>query len=783
MVLCRDKGSKGSDSVAIISNNRPFIGITDAIKISAGTDDGIMYSNPFPFDFYYNDENIKQGIRLSGNTFAYLTPNLTVEELKINRRDAVCKGLYREDHEDYVRLVWIGYSHYSASNQTEANRLEWEIYFFKDENIIEVVIGKTPRTSGSVDYFDTKGGKIFNGPFEAGCSYVFKGDETGKNFKVYPQSHFEKPQYLERDIAIIGENGEEKLVYPTTIASNTLVEQDDGTYEKLSDVLKNLKGGGDYEFLPVRPNDYLTFTDKGEYDYAVSIFSKAIKSFYWKEDGTIRFINTSNAMAYFKLDGETGEITRIKSYDTTQEIEALKRLRSLRTCTVIHEQRLYAFSYVSSTPKGLAFVEIDLNTGEIISSGLDTRYTYDRIYCDGIYCPHNDCLYLIGTSYKSSQSSLCYAVYNVSTRQIISEKTIQKSSSSSTTVPVQVNYRNLTRAVFNEDMGNGEYRATVFGAFSSGYYQSYEITLSYNKSYISNSETKNISALNEFNYDKDGVFYDTDRNVLTIFRGDTSSHTARYDEYTITSASNSSDIANSKVSLLEKILYRTIDECETVQTPSGLYLIGGMVWSGNSGSSHKRMMLYLNRKTKQNIPKTVAYSNIESQSKRINPFISCSSVDRPIVEDIGFQIYDTDLKTPMWWDGEQWTAGMIGGGSQPPGGGGGGSGDDNQEFHLYRAEIYSTNGTIFRNGEIMTTLKARLYDFDQNITTELHPSQYKWSRVSKDEASDIIWDNQHSEGSYEINITASDVRLRAVFYLDVVDENGLSLLNCQASTG
>lgn len=443
MVLCRDKGPKGSDSMAIISNNRSFIGMTDAVKISAGTDDGIMKSNPFPFDFYYNEENIRQGIRFCGDSFAYLTPNLTGEELKVNRRDAVCKGLYREDHEDYVRLVWIGYSHYTVSNQTEANRLEWEMYFFKDDNVIEIVIGKTPRTVGSIDYFDTKGEEVFNGPFEAGCSYVFKGDGTGKNFKIYLQSHYEKPQYLERDIAIVGENGKEKLIYPTTIASNTLVEQEDGTYEKLSEVLKNLKGGGDYEFLPVYPNN---------------------------------------------------------------------------------------------KPK----------------------------------MPTSDFL----------------------------------------------------------------------------------------------------------------------------------------------------------------------EQCR-------------------------------------------ADESIESQSKRINPFIACSTENRPIVEDVGFQIYDTDTRSPMWWDGETWVAGLTIGGGRPPGE----DTEEDKDFHMYRAEIHSTNGTIFRNGEIMTTLKARLYDFDRNITTELHPSQYKWSRISKDEASDIIWDNQHSEGSYEINITASDVRLRAVFYLDVVDENGLSLLSCQASTG
>lgn len=415
--------------MSIILGNRSFKGATDAVKISSGTDDGVMSSGAFPFEFYYDGKGIKDNIFFSGDTFVSLSSEQLNEDIKINRRDAICMGLYREDHQDYVRIAWLGYSHYSLSNQTEANRLEWEIYFFKGKNILEIVIGKTPRTIGSVDFFDTKGGKDFNGPFEAGCSYVFEGDGNGKAFVVYERSQYTKLETIERDLAIVGADGQQKVIYPTAIATNTLVEKEDGTIDKLSEILKNLKGGGggNYEFLPVYPN---------------------------------------------------------------------------------------------TNPK----------------------------------------------------------------------------------------------------------------------------------------EKENLSRAN---------------------------------------------------------------------------------------------------------------NEIQSQAKRINPFISCSTANRPIVKDIGFQIYDTDLKTPMWWDGEQWKSGLLMEGPSVP------------EYHLYRAEIYSTNGTVFKNGDIATTLKARLYDFDRDITKELHASQYKWSRISKDEDADNIWDNQHSEGGYEIQITPSDVRLRAVFYLDVVDENGVSLVKCQ----
>ena len=778
MVLCRGKGLKGSGDMAIISNNRPFKGTEGAEKIHSGTDDGIMSTGSFPFDFYYNGSNIKNGVRFSGNTFAYLTPNLNDEELRVNRRDAVCNGLYREEHEDYLRIAWIGYSHYSASNQTDANRLEWEVYFFKGTSIIEVVIGKSPQTPGSIDYFDTKGEEVFNGPFVAGCSYVFEGDEQGKNHVVHINSHYKELDYLERDIAVIGQDGKEKKVYPTTIASNTLVEQEDGTVKKLSDVLKNLKGsgGGDYDFLPVYPNDYLTFSALFEYQHSSRLFNKTIQPIYWANNGTIRFVNHSNHCGYFELDCETGAVTLIKSYDSSQEREALRRLEAHSTCTVVQEQRLYAFSSVSST-NGLAIVEIDLVTGDILYEALDASKEYDRTYKSGVYCSQNHCIYLVGTSYQYPTTTLHCAIYNTTTKQIVSERDVYLSNDKTTKLLMQTNYRNLTRGIFTESEEVGVFKVTVFGVFTSAYFQVCEIIMSHDESYRVNESTRNIAPASDFHYGYDEVFFDTERNVLTIFRGETASHTSKYDEYTITQESSSDMIANSKNSLLNKLPYRTIDECEVVQTPKGLFLIGGMVWNGDTATSHKKIMLYKNRKSPLN------RSTVESQAKRINPFISCSTNDRPFVEDIGFQIYDTDLKTPMWWDGEQWNAGLMTGNPVPPED----DDDDNDgengpEYHMYRADIHSTNGTIFRNGEVMTVLQARLYDFDRNITKELHPSQYKWTRVSKDEAADMIWDNQHSEGSYEIEITASDVRLRAVFYLDVVDENGYSILSDQVST-
>lgn len=99
-----------------------------------------------------------------------------------------------------------------------------------------------------------------------------------------------------------------------------------------------------------------------------------------------------------------------------------------------------------------------------------------------------------------------------------------------------------------------------------------------------------------------------------------------------------------------------------------------------------------------------------------------------------------------------------------------------EEQHMYRIEIHSTNGVIFKNGVVDTTLMVRLYNWDKEITDEVDETRFIWTRVSSDEARDEVWNNQHAIGSRSVNITSADVKARAVFNVDFVDENGHSLL-------
>lgn len=88
---------------------------------------------------------------------------------------------------------------------------------------------------------------------------------------------------------------------------------------------------------------------------------------------------------------------------------------------------------------------------------------------------------------------------------------------------------------------------------------------------------------------------------------------------------------------------------------------------------------------------------------------------------------------------------------------------------MYRLVISSTNGNIFKNGDINTTLKATVYSWDEDITDTLDDNQFIWTRVSSDTNADIIWNHDHFGGSKEIQITNEDVKVRATFYCDLID--------------
>lgn len=87
-----------------------------------------------------------------------------------------------------------------------------------------------------------------------------------------------------------------------------------------------------------------------------------------------------------------------------------------------------------------------------------------------------------------------------------------------------------------------------------------------------------------------------------------------------------------------------------------------------------------------------------------------------------------------------------------------------EEQKMYRLVITSSNGNIFKNGNIATTLSAEVYSWDENITDSLDPNQFVWTRVSEDADSDKLWNAAHYGGAKKIYITTEDVNVRATFF-------------------
>ena len=92
-----------------------------------------------------------------------------------------------------------------------------------------------------------------------------------------------------------------------------------------------------------------------------------------------------------------------------------------------------------------------------------------------------------------------------------------------------------------------------------------------------------------------------------------------------------------------------------------------------------------------------------------------------------------------------------------------------EEQKMLRLVIISSNGNIFKNGNVNTLLSAKVYSWDEDITDTLDANQFVWTRVSEDTEADKAWNEQHFGGAKSVVITGADVKARATFYCDLID--------------
>ena len=82
--------------------------------------------------------------------------------------------------------------------------------------------------------------------------------------------------------------------------------------------------------------------------------------------------------------------------------------------------------------------------------------------------------------------------------------------------------------------------------------------------------------------------------------------------------------------------------------------------------------------------------------------------------------------------------------------------------------IQSTNGVVFQNSNIATKLIANVSKMDIQMNSRF---TYRWKRVSKYGTDDAAWNEQHANGSNELQVTVSDVDREATFICEAIEGN------------
>lgn len=81
----------------------------------------------------------------------------------------------------------------------------------------------------------------------------------------------------------------------------------------------------------------------------------------------------------------------------------------------------------------------------------------------------------------------------------------------------------------------------------------------------------------------------------------------------------------------------------------------------------------------------------------------------------------------------------------------------------YRVQVSSSSGNNFINGDISTTLEARVYRGSKEITDSIAPALFSWTRKSDDETGDAVWNQLHEGSGNTVVVSDSDIFRKAVF--------------------
>ena len=85
---------------------------------------------------------------------------------------------------------------------------------------------------------------------------------------------------------------------------------------------------------------------------------------------------------------------------------------------------------------------------------------------------------------------------------------------------------------------------------------------------------------------------------------------------------------------------------------------------------------------------------------------------------------------------------------------------------MYRTELVTEGVSIFREKTQRSTVRCKVYSWDNEITDTLPASAFNWHRNSGDADADVAWDAMHT-GMKTITVSTEDVTDNASFFCEV----------------
>jgi phage minor structural protein len=89
--------------------------------------------------------------------------------------------------------------------------------------------------------------------------------------------------------------------------------------------------------------------------------------------------------------------------------------------------------------------------------------------------------------------------------------------------------------------------------------------------------------------------------------------------------------------------------------------------------------------------------------------------------------------------------------------------DEVKDDIVYKVEIISTNGIIFKNGMVSTNLIAVVYKGKDDITSTLPNSAFIWQKINSDGTHDTEWENAHQGVGRSVTVTNEEIASKATF--------------------